>query len=84
MAETAMYNLSELAFKMNKNTRVERILNNSDKKKLSVHDYATALKIAGFTLEEAIDRVKQLAIRDRVKNVYTQTRIVALYNNTKE
>jgi len=61
---------------MNNDIRLQRILSNSDSKRLSVHDYAVALKLSGFTMDEAIDRVERMAISDRVRLVYVQTAIV--------
>ena len=52
------------------------MLNNSDNKRLSVHDYAVALKLSGFTMDEAIDKVERMAIRDKVEKIYVQTEIV--------
>lgn len=61
---------------MNKDIRLERLLSNSDNKRISVHDYAVALKLSGFTMDEAIDKVERMAIRDKVEKIYVQTEIV--------
>ncbi len=36
---------------------LERMLSNSDNKRIYVHDYAVALKLSGFTMTEAIDNI---------------------------
>ena len=52
------------------------MLSNSDNKHIAVHDYATYLKLSGFTMEEALNIVEQRAIRDGIKLVYVQTSVV--------
>jgi len=61
---------------MRKEIHLERMLSNSDNKRISVHDYAVALKLVGFTMDEAIDKVERMAIRDKVEKIYVQTEIV--------
>ena len=61
---------------MSKESSLEKMLSNSDTKSVSVHDYAVALKLSGFTMGEAIDRVERMAISDGVRLVYVQTGIV--------
>ena len=61
---------------MRREIHLERMLINSDNNRISVHDYAVALKLTGFTMEEAIDKVERMAISDGVRLVYVQTAIV--------
>ena len=61
---------------MKREIHLERMLSNSDSKRISVHDYAVALKLVGFTMEEAIDRIERMAIRDKIEKIYVQTEIV--------
>jgi len=61
---------------MKKEVRLERILSNLDNKPIPIRDYAILLKAIGFTIDEAINRVERLAIRDGIEKVYLQTGIV--------
>lgn len=61
---------------MKRDIRIERLLSASENKCVSVHDYAVALKLSGFSMDEAIDRVERMAIRDKVEKIYIQTEVV--------
>jgi len=61
---------------ISKEKRLERMLSNSDNEHIPIRDYAVALKLSGFTMDEAIDKVERMAIRDKIEKVYVQTEIV--------
>jgi 5-methylcytosine-specific restriction endonuclease McrA len=60
---------------MKKEIRLERILNNLDKP-IPIRDYAILLKLTGFTMDEALNRVERLAIRDGIEKIHLQTMFV--------
>jgi len=61
---------------MDKHIEFKRILRRRKAQKIDIRDYAIAMKMAGYTFDEACDRVENLALADNV-NPYPQTQIVA-------